>query len=340
VVIEELSPRFTRIESIGKGSYGHVMKCFDNVIKQIVALKKIKKLKREPKSELMLEREVAILTKLDHPNINKLHGVFYIKSDDSYYLELEYCEHDLSGLIKAKVLSVDQVKSFMHQILSALDYLSSNNILHRDIKPGNILIRNGKTVKLADFGLAKENKPKTSSTNQIITCTYRPLELLLGETNYGQEVDIWSAGIVFYQLMTNRYLFAKTYSEATMISSITNICGTPDKKLWPEVVDLPGYHDALSGRYCSPKIEEYFAQSRGKFGPIVDQVLKMLNLNPKMRPTAADLLNSGAFPKVDAEPVCIEEIHQKALEDALPNRELQMSSPMRPKMPAPVLASF
>ena len=101
------------------------------------------------------------------------------------------------------------VKWYMFQILSALSYLHSNMILHRDLKTSNILVTNNHVVKLTDFGLARKLKYGGDQryTTVVMTLWYRPPELLLGESHYGCEADIWSAGCIFGELLVGSPIF-------------------------------------------------------------------------------------------------------------------------------------
>jgi serine/threonine protein kinase len=112
----------------------------------------------------------------------------------------EYMDHDLTGILSQPqyIFDASHLKSFSHQILSGLAYLHDRAVLHRDMKGSNILVNAQGELKLADFGLARfYNKRRVADyTNRVITLWYRPPELLLGATEYGPEVDTWSAGYV------------------------------------------------------------------------------------------------------------------------------------------------
>lgn len=99
-----------------------------------------------------------------------------------------------------------QIKCYTKQLLSGLDHCHSRGIMHRDIKSSNILVNNEGILKIADFGLAYFTRPRNREplTSRVVTLWYRPPELLLGSTNYGGEVDLWSVGCVFAELFMGR----------------------------------------------------------------------------------------------------------------------------------------
>jgi CTD kinase subunit alpha len=116
----------------------------------------------------------------------------------SIFLNFEYVEHDLVGLLMQKVfeLKPEHKKALTRDLLKGVDYIHSRGILHRDLKAANLLITRHGTLKLGDFGLARiyNKRKKADYTNRVCTLLYRSPELMLGETVYGSELDIWSAG--------------------------------------------------------------------------------------------------------------------------------------------------
>lgn len=103
-------------------------------------------------------------------------------------------------------LSCSQVKCYMKQLLSGLEHCHTNGVLHRDIKGSNLLLDNSGTLKIADFGLATFYRPEQNVplTSRVVTLWYRPPELLLGATNYGVAVDLWSAGCILAELLAGK----------------------------------------------------------------------------------------------------------------------------------------
>ncbi|CAG8756698.1 2551_t:CDS:2, partial [Acaulospora morrowiae] len=123
-------------------------------------------------------------------------------------------------------------------------YCHSHGILHRDLKPQNLLIDSTETLKLADFGLARVHPGRPSSgrplTHEVVTLWYRAPELLLGSPFYSTEVDMWSVGCIFGELLTSFALFPGE-SEIDQLFKIFWVLGTPNEKLWPKVDELPNY---------------------------------------------------------------------------------------------------
>ena len=130
------------------------------------------------------------------------------------------------------------VKWYMFQLLSALDYLHKNNIMHRDLKTSNILVSNSHVIKLTDFGLARTLKfgNDINYTNNVMTLWYRPPELLLGERHYATKADIWSAGCIFGELLTGTPIFP-THSGDEVSLHINGI-NSPNTSLHPPFFSL------------------------------------------------------------------------------------------------------
>jgi len=126
-------------------------------------------------------------------------------------------------------------------LLEGLNCLHKNWILHRDIKPGNILFDTDGVLKLADFGSSRYyGTPDREMTAHITTRYYRPPEMLYGSKYYGGGVDIWSAGCIFAELFIKRPVFPGD-TEIGMLSKIFGLRGSPDEKSWPELLELSNY---------------------------------------------------------------------------------------------------
>ena len=330
--IDDINERYKEIEFVGNGSYGRVTKALDLKTNKIVALKR---LFTNYIREERIEREITILRKLKHKHIYQLYDFLYSKQERTYYLAFEFCQHDLQALIDSNSLTTAQIKSFMKQILIALAYLHQNKIIHMDIKPENILVKDGTTIKLADFGLAREIKPDIPGPTECVTCCYRPFELFLGKAFYGTEIDIWSAGATFYQLITKNTIFSRTSKAVQVFNSILQVCGTPDIDLWPDLVNLPGYA-MLTSRPKYPSKLHQFLNFGSEYEQISLQISRMLSLVPYQRPTAQELLDSGAFDTElpqNSSSYSLQELHQSFSYENF--KSISFTNVVRPTLPAP-----
>nr|DAD31357.1 TPA_asm: hypothetical protein HUJ06_010208 [Nelumbo nucifera] len=226
---------FEKLEKIGQGTYSSVFRACELDTGKIVALKKVRFDNFEPESVRFMAREILILRRLDHPNIVKLEGLITSRLSCSIYLVFEYMEHDLAGLSSCPDIkfSEPQVKCYMRQLLSGLEHCHSRGIMHRDIKGSNLLVNNEGILKVADFGLANFYNPghRQLLTSRVVTLWYRPPELLLGSTEYGASVDLWSVGCVFAELLLGKpILQGKT--EVEQLHKIFKLCGSPPDEYW------------------------------------------------------------------------------------------------------------
>lgn len=138
----------------------------------------------------------------------------------------------------------------MHQMLDAISFCHLNRILHRDLKPQNLLVDGTGHIKLADFGLGRSfNIPMRAYTHEVVTLWYRAPEILLGTKLYATGVDIWSLGCIFAEMVLRKTLFAGD-SEIDQLYKIFHMMGTPNEINWPGVSQLPEY------RAIFPKWEE------------------------------------------------------------------------------------
>ncbi|BGP07795.1 Cyclin-dependent kinase catalytic subunit [Rhodotorula toruloides] len=150
--------------------------------------------------------------------------------------------HNVKGKGRSKRgLPADLVAKFMSQLLLGLAHLHSRRILHRDLKPQNLLIDKQGNLKIADFGLARAfGVPLRTYTHEIITLWYRPLEVLLGGRHYTTGVDVWSCATIFAEMSTGLPLVPGD-SEIDQIFKIFRLMGTPTEQTWPGLKQMPDY---------------------------------------------------------------------------------------------------
>jgi len=195
---------------IGEGTYGVVYKAKDTESGEIYALKKIRLESEDEGIPSTAIREISLLKELQHPNIVRLVNVLH--TDKKLTLVFEYLDQDLKRLLDTcgpQGLSSDQVKSYLYQLLNGTAKCHKHKILHRDLKPQNLLINREGTLKLADFGLARAfGIPVKNFTHEVVTLWYRAPDILMGSKYYSTSVDIWSVGCIFAELVNRRPLFA------------------------------------------------------------------------------------------------------------------------------------
>ncbi|KAI9011727.1 kinase-like domain-containing protein [Hyaloraphidium curvatum] len=178
------------------------------------------------------------------------------------WLIMEYVETDLGRFMKnpqkewakggvPKGLPMDMVKSFFFQILCGLAYCHANLVLHRDLKPCNILVTETGRIKITDFGLGRTyNVPMPPYSPGVVTLMYRAPEICLSLKNYTPAIDVWSAGCIFAEMLSGRILFNGNHAQASndfdLLITIFRILGVPTEEVWPGLDDLiPG--DAEQG---------------------------------------------------------------------------------------------
>ncbi|EFR01800.1 CMGC/CDK/CDK7 protein kinase [Nannizzia gypsea CBS 118893] len=287
--------KYVKDKKLGEGTYavvylGHLR---DDPT-SLVAIKKIK-LNAEYKDGLSMDaiREVKYLQELSHPNVIALHDVFSSK-DQNLNLVLEFLPlGDLEMLIKDNSIQygVADIKAWISMLARGVWFCHKNFILHRDIKPNNLLIASNGEVKLADFGLARSfADPYLNMTHQVITRWYRPLELLFGARQYSGAVDIWSMGMVFAELIL-RVPFAAGNTDMDQISKICAAFGAPTEENWPGVTKLPNYVPLEESHIIPLQGREFFLRQFPTAGPLgADLLASMLKLDPRKRITATQIL--------------------------------------------------
>jgi mitogen-activated protein kinase 15 len=205
----------------------------DRRTKQVVAVKKIFDAFQNSTDAQRTFREVMFLQALRHENIIKLLNVHRADNDKDIYLVFEFMETDLHAVIRARILEDIHKQYIIYQLLRTLKYLHSAELLHRDMKPSNLLLNSDCLMKVADFGLArsilmleKEQATKPVLTDYIATRWYRAPEILLGSTKYTKGVDMWSVGCILGELMLEKPIFPGS-STMNQLERIVAVVGKP-----------------------------------------------------------------------------------------------------------------
>ncbi len=219
---------------IGKGSFSKVFYGIDTITNIPVAIKSVNKLKLNENLLSRVDLEIALLEKCDHENILKIYKV--IKDDTHVYIILEYCESSLKDIIKRKVPETDVLK-YSRQIKNGLQYLYSKNILHRDIKPQNILLKNG-VLKISDFGLSKIFTNQTDLTMTLCGSPHYIAPEILKFKQASIKSDLWSVGVVLYQLLFGKLPYQNCHNILELTKAMEHSINIPNEGVSIECLDL------------------------------------------------------------------------------------------------------
>ncbi|KAL9447972.1 hypothetical protein AB3S75_015447 [Citrus x aurantiifolia] len=281
--------RYKLIKEVGDGTFGSVWRAISKQSGEVVAIKKMKK-KYYSWEECVNLREVKSLRKMSHPNIVKLKEV--IRENDTLYFVFEYMECNLYQLMKdrEKCFSEAEVRNWCFQVFQGLAYMHQRGYFHRDLKPENLLVSKD-TIKIADFGLAREINSRPPFTEYVSTRWYRAPEVLLQSYLYSSKVDMWAMGAIMAELITLRPLFPGT-SEADEIYKICSVIGTPTQDSWADGLLL-----ARAINYKFPQLVgvplSVLMPSANK--DAVSLIASLCSWDPSKRPTAAEALQHPFF---------------------------------------------
>ncbi|KAK4564668.1 hypothetical protein RGQ29_006663 [Quercus rubra] len=285
--------QYEKVEKIGEGTYGVVYKARDRTTNETIALKKIRLEQEDEGVPSTAIREISLLKEMQHGNIVRLQDV--VHSEKRLYLVFEYLDLDLKKYMDSSpefAKDLRQIKMFLYQILRGIAYCHSHRVLHRDLKPQNLLIdRRTNALKLADFGLARAfGIPVRTFTHEVVTLWYRAPEILLGSRHYSTPVDVWSVGCIFAEMVNQRALFPGD-SEIDELFKIFRVLGTPNDNTWPGVTSLPDYKSTFP-KWPSKDLATV-VPSLDSAG--VDLLSKMLCFDPSRRITARSALEHEYF---------------------------------------------
>ncbi|CAM4920101.1 unnamed protein product [Rotaria socialis] len=279
--------KYEKIERIGEGTYGTVYRARSLLTQEIVALKKVRLDDEDDGVPSSALREICLLKELRHPNIvRKLPPINKIARYLKKYFD------SCNGDIDAKT-----VQSFFWQLLQGLSYCHEHSVLHRDLKPQNLLLTKNGQLKLADFGLARAyGIPVKCYSSEVVTLWYRPPDVLFGAKIYTTSIDIWSAGCIFAELANGGKPLFSGESVDDQLRRIFKVIGTPTEENWPGVSTLPEYkpfsiyQPTLSLIHFVPKLN-----NKGK-----DLLLRCLICNPNQRISAVDALQHPYFSDIQS----------------------------------------
>ncbi|CAK9212297.1 unnamed protein product [Sphagnum jensenii] len=282
--------RYIKGVTLGEGTYGVVFKAIDRVTNRTVAVKKIRLGKYKEGVNVTALREIKLLKELHDPNIIELIDVYPHKRN--LHLVFEFMESDLEAVIRDRniVLSPADIKSYMQMTLKGLAVCHKKWVLHRDMKPNNLLLGPDGQLKLADFGLARIfGSPDRKFTHQVFARWYRAPELLFGSKLYGPGVDIWAAGCIFAELILRRP-FLQGSSDIDQLGKIFGAFGTPRESQWPDMTALPDY---VEYQYSPPQPFRSLFPTASE--DCLDLLQRLFTYDPRSRISAQQALEHRYF---------------------------------------------
>lgn len=261
-------------------------------------------------------REIMFLQEVNnHENIIRLLNVLKAENDKDIYLVFEFMETDLHAVIRANILEEVHKQYTMYQLFKSLKYMHSADLLHRDVKPSNLLLNSECQVKIADFGLARSvaqlGTEPTGKANPLIltdyvaTRWYRAPEILLGSTKYTFGVDIWSSGCILGELILGHACFKGT-STMDQLNKIMQVTGRPSQE---DIEAMQSPFAATMLESVPPTLNPLPLQRvfRDASPEALDLLRRMLQFNPNKRITAEEALRHpylAQFHNPADEPVC------------------------------------
>ena len=282
--------RYIKGAVLGEGTFGVVTKAEDTLTQKVVAIKKIRLGQYREGVNFTAIREIKLLQELRHPHVIELVDCFPHKRNLN--LVFECCESDLEAVIKDKFipLGTPEIKSYMAMTLQAVAYCHDCWVLHRDLKPNNLLIAPDGALKLADFGLARVfGSPNRKWTHQVFARWYRAPELLLGSKTYGPGVDMWAVGCIFAELML-RKPYLPGSSDIDQLGRIYSALGTPTEESWPGHAQLPDYIEFT--RQTPPPLRQLFVTAPME---ALELLQDLLAFDPSRRLSAKDAMKHPYF---------------------------------------------
>ncbi|KAL8450497.1 hypothetical protein Emag_003164 [Eimeria magna] len=305
--------KYDIVQKLGKGAYGVVWKSYDRRTNEVVALKKIFEAFHNATDAQRTFREIMFLQQLaGHENIVRLMNVLKADNDRDIYLVFDFMETDLHAVIRAQILEAIHKQYIIYQLLRAIKYMHSGELLHRDMKPSNILLNSECQVKVADFGLARsvahseggDGGSNPVLTDYVATRWYRAPEILLGSTCYTKGVDMWSLGCILGELLCGKPIFPGT-STMNQLERVVSLTGRPS----PEDIAAIRSPFAATMMESLPAVKQKKLEDCFPDAPpaALDLLKQLLQFNPLKRISAEKALEHPyvrQFHNPDDEPVC------------------------------------
>lgn len=293
---------YVKLDKIGEGTYGVVYKARHKTTDQMVAIKKIRLEFEDEGIPATAIREISMLQELANPNIVQFIGISL--QENRLYLIFEFIMMDLrrylDQLPEDERLPPQTVQRFAFQMCQALCFMHQRRVLHRDLKPQNLLVDENNVIKVADFGLSRSvGIPVRIYTHEVVTLWYRAPEILLGAPRYAAAVDVWAIGCILAEIVLKQSLF-RSDSEIDQLFQIFRLLGTPTEKQWQGVMKMPEFKTRFpkwKGSQLEEKLRPY-SEPR-----LVSLIQQMLKYDPSLRISMKGALHHEYFYDVDTSKV-------------------------------------
>ena len=302
--------RYTLLRLIGKGAYGAVYLAQDSDGTR-VAVKFIANAFTSATDSRRIFREISVMHHFSHPNIVQLRGIILPAATSKFtgmYIVSELMETDLHRVIHSRQdLTSDHISYFVYQLLCALQHLHAASVLHRDLKPSNLLVNSDCSLKVCDFGLARETDVTLSValTEYVVTRWYRAPEVLLSGGKYTAAIDVWSVGCILGELLMRRPLFpGENYLHQLQL--IMQTLGSPSLEDLHFVQTEAARQFILRQPFHSGvPLPSLFPHVRG---PCLDLLQRMLIFDPAQRISISEALAHPFLARVRAARASVSEV--------------------------------
>lgn len=309
-ITKNLLPYGKFVKSLGSGGFGSVSLYESNNYKY--AIKSVSYYGNRYEIDHYALNEICILRRLKHKNVLDIVGIV-LDETPSISIVTPALSMDLNGFIESVylgdiIMSEKKYLKYMYDILLGLNYIHSRNIIHKDIKPQNILYdkKNDKMV-IGDVGIAihLECLPQTYK-DSTGTIPYLSPELLMLYSNYCYKIDIWSTGILFYELICKEFPFKYSNNIQIYLKEIFKVVGIPNDKTWPGIFNNPIFPYNVNSlkkiKNSKPdfiKIKRNIMNNMQEYGKeIIEIIISMLSANPKSRPNTKEIMSNRIFDSI------------------------------------------
>ncbi|XP_037491195.1 mitogen-activated protein kinase 4 isoform X2 [Jatropha curcas] len=334
-ILFEVSRKYVPpIRYLSKGAHGIVCAVKNSETGKEVAIKKIANAfdsQRRAKGTL---REIMLLLHMNHENIISIKDIIRPPQKENFndvYIVYELMKTDLDQVIKSRQeLTDDHCQCFLYQLLRGLKYLHSADVLHRDLKPDNLLLNAEGHLKIADFGLARIKSKTDPMTEEVVKRWYRAPELLMKHSSdYTEAIDIWSVGCILGEIMTGEPLFPGNKNRR-QLKLINKLIGSPDDNARRQ--DFAArFHDMFPNvnarrQDFAARFHDMFPNVRNMSKDAVDLLERMLVFDSNRRITVDDALSHpylAHYHNVEKEPVCPSLFNFDFEESSLPEETIK-----------------